>query len=280
MPGDFPPSLNVFLRDRTKGITSLVSVDATSLGGGNGDSLPLGVSTNGRYALFQSQASNLLPSPSDGNNGSDIFVRDVLNGATMLISANTNADFANGASRDAVMTPDGRYVAFVSEASDLVPGDTNRIADVFVRDLQAGTTALVSIGALSTNAASPVGGSEAPEITPDGRYVAFFSTATNLVPGVQGIGEIYLRDRVAGTTLWASAGAGAAAAAVFGISPVISFNHRSVTMEGISRTKQAGLARMRAFCCDTISPPVQRIQFLRTPPCLLPLPFSTSTASI
>ena len=84
------------------------------------------------------------------------------------------------------MTPDGRYVAFVSTATNLVADDTNNIADVFVRDLQAGTTTLVSVGATNNvnQLASRVAtSSESPEITPDGRYVAFYSTATNLVSG-------------------------------------------------------------------------------------------------
>ena len=101
------------------------------------------------------------------------------------------------------MTPDGRYVAFVSAASDLMAGDTNNIPDIFVRDLQLSTTTLVSAGATSTNSASPFGGSsESPEITPDGRYVVFLSTATNLVPSVNTAGEIYVADLTTGATGW------------------------------------------------------------------------------
>ncbi|NOS70473.1 MAG: hypothetical protein HOP33_11140 [Verrucomicrobia bacterium] len=104
------------------------------------------------------------------------------------------------------MTPDGRYVAFVSEANDLVPNDTNKIADVFVRDMQTLVTTLVSVGATSTNPAAlvPVSSSESPQISADGRWVAFSSTATNLVTGVRTAGDIYVRDMIAGTTVWAS----------------------------------------------------------------------------
>jgi len=116
---------------------------------------------------------------------------------------NTNGTSGNGSSRGSVMTGDGRYIAFVSTASNLVPGDTNNIADVFVRDLQAGTTTLASVGA-TTNTIPPVSGSvfgsESPEITPDGHYVAFYSNATNLVPGVATNGEIFVRDLFAGKT--------------------------------------------------------------------------------
>jgi Tol biopolymer transport system component len=118
------------------------------------------------------------------------------------------------------MTPDGRYVAFVSAATNLVADDTNGIPDVFVRDLQSGQTALASVGSMNTNS-YPACSSEAPVITPDGRYVAFFSNATNLVPGVISAGEIYLRDLVAGITIWASTNAGS----LSGMSNAISYNH-------------------------------------------------------
>jgi Tol biopolymer transport system component len=120
------------------------------------------------------------------------------------------------------MTPDGRYVAFVSAANNLVAADTNGIADVFVRDLQAGVTTLASVGAALVSTSS---GSESPDITPDGRYVAFSSTATNLVAGVPNAQDIYVRDLVGGTTIWASTGAGAAALSVLNATRVVCCNH-------------------------------------------------------
>ena len=203
-----PCRFNVFLRDRTSQTTTLVSVNQNGTGGGNGDSFPTGISTNGQFALFESSASDLVAN--DTNNVSDIFVRDVINGTTTLVSIGTDGGNANGTSRGSVMTPDGCYVAFTSAASNLVTDDTNNIPDVFVRDLQAGTTTLVSVGA-ATNANPPTFfttiSSESPEITPDGRYVVFYSTATNLVSGVMTTGEIYVRDLVAGNTIWASTNA-------------------------------------------------------------------------
>jgi Tol biopolymer transport system component len=76
--------------------------------------------------------------PGDTNGVADIFVRDLVTGATFLVSTNSSGGSANGVSRGSMMTPDGRYVAFVSAATNLVAGDSNRIPDVFVRDLQAG----------------------------------------------------------------------------------------------------------------------------------------------
>lgn len=221
-----PRSLNVIMRDRTNGTTVLVSVNLPGTGGGNGDSLPVGVSANGQFVLFESFATNLTAD--DANNVGDVFVRDLVNGTNILVSVSTNGNSGNGASRSAVITPDGRYVAFVSAANNLVPDDTNKIPDVFVRDLQTATTALASVGATSTNAAAaaPGGSSESPVITPDGRYIAFFSTATNLVPGVRFVGDVYVRDAVAGTTAWASVNARSIFFANVGNSNTIACNHR------------------------------------------------------
>ena len=193
------PPLNAYLRDRSNAVTTLVTVNLAGTNGGNGDSYAVGISTNGHYVLFETSASDLIAG--DTNNASDVVVRDLWAGTNILVSAATNGLTGNGASDSAVMTPDGRYVAFVSAASNLVAGDTNGIRDVFVRDVVTGTTTLVSVGAQMSQ-----GSSEAPLITPDGRYVAFFSTATNLVPGVpQSGGEIYVRDLAGNTTVWASA---------------------------------------------------------------------------
>jgi len=221
IPALFPPKLNVFLRDRTNGTTTLVSVNLSGTGGGNGDSTPSTLSTNGRYAVFESSASDLVPG--DTNNVADVFVRDLVAGTTLLVSVSTNGGSANGASRSSVMTPDGRYVAFVSEASNLVPNDTNGIPDVFVRDLQTGTTTLVSVGATFSSGSLGEGGSESPEITPNGRYVAFYSLATNLVPGVTTGGDIYVRDLVGGTTTWVSSYARTALQSIMGTTNAICY---------------------------------------------------------
>jgi hypothetical protein len=214
IPAMFPAPLNVFLRDRTNGTTTLVSVNLSGTAGGNGDSLPMGLSTNGQYAVFESSASNLVAG--DTNNATDVFVRDLVSGTTLLVSVSTNGQVGNGASRSPAMTPDGRYVAFVSAANNLVAGDTNGIPDVFVRDMQDNVTTLVSVGALSTITIHLAAGSEAPDISPDGRYVAFYSSATNLVPGVPAGGDVYVRDLAAGTTFWVSSAARDAVQATWG----------------------------------------------------------------
>ncbi len=199
-----PRSMQVFIRDRMAGTTTLVSVNAAGYGG-NGDSFPDGISTNGQFVLFESAASDLTGN--DTNNASDIFLRDLVNHTTTLISVNTNGVAAGGNSYNATMTPDGRYVAFVSAATDVTANDTNGIPDVFVRDRLAGTTVLASVGAMGSITSYPPATSDAPDITPDGRFVAFYTTATNLVSGVPKGGQIFVRDLVGGTLSWASTNA-------------------------------------------------------------------------
>ena len=150
IPVLIPPRIDVYLRDRTNGTTTLMSVNLTGNGGGNGDSFATGISSNGQYALFESSATDLAIG--DTNNATDLFIRDLVNGTNVLVSASTNGGFGNGSSGSAVMTPDGRYVAFVSSANNLVAGDTNGIPDIFVRDMQSGTTLLASPGAMSAGA--------------------------------------------------------------------------------------------------------------------------------
>lgn len=197
---------NIFLRDRQSNTTILVSAAANGPHGGNGDSISACASSNGQFVAFQSQASNLI---ADDTNGVwDVFVRDVANGITRLASMATNGGSANGVSSDPVMTSDGRFVAFISTAMNLVPDDTNGIADVFVRDMLNQTTTLASVGAVPpSGSTSATTGSLV--ITPDGRYAAFFSTARGLVPGVTNtsLGEIYVRDLTGGSTIWVSSNA-------------------------------------------------------------------------
>ncbi|HEV7927882.1 MAG TPA: hypothetical protein VGR14_21210 [Verrucomicrobiae bacterium] len=210
MPQDFPAHMDVFLRDRQTGVTVLASVNWAGTAGGNGDSFPSAVSSNGQFVVFESTASNLIAG--DTNATSDIFVRDTVSNTTTLVSVSTNGSVGDGFSRDATITPDGRYVAFVSAANNLVAGDTNGIPDVFVRDLQLGVTTLASPGATAFTGTSgtpltPGSSSEGPILSVDGRYVAYYSTAVGLVSNVTSAGELYVRDLVQGSTIWVSTNA-------------------------------------------------------------------------
>jgi hypothetical protein len=222
IPAVAPAPLNVYLRDRISATTTLVSVNSTGTGGGNDNSWPVALSTNGQFVLFESAASNLVSG--DTNKSTDVFVRDLVNAKTTLVSVNTNGLAGSRDSSGSAMTPDGRYVAFISRATDLVPNDTNGIPDVFVRDLQSSNTVLVSVGALAASASAQPA-IISPDISSDGRYVLFTSVGTNLVPGVQTTNELYLRDLVAGTTVWASSAATQAVWNVFGNTNSTSFNY-------------------------------------------------------
>ena len=214
--------LNVYLRDRASNTTVRVIQNLAGTGGGNAPSYFGQVSTNGQFVLFESGANNLAAA--DTNFSGDIFVRNVPAGTNILVSVAANGGPANGSSYDAVMTPDGRYVAFVSQATNLVAGDNNGSSDVFLRDLVAGTTTLISVGATGSGTTMA-----APQITPDGRYVAFFSTATGLVANgnPSANGEIYVRDRLGGTTRWASTNAAAMVQAAFGAAaPTVIVSYR------------------------------------------------------
>lgn len=206
-----PQKVNAFLRDRAQQTTVLASVDPTGSRSGDEDSIPTGVSTNGRYALFEGSADNLIVGAPGAPANTQIFMRDMLNGVTALVTVGTNSTCADGVSSDSVMTPDGRYVAFSSLAGNLVVNDTNSIGDVFVRDLQTGVTVLASVGAQPATSSLQFSygksKSDSPVMTPDGRYVAFFSTASGLVPNVSTVGDIYVRDLVGNVTFCVSSNA-------------------------------------------------------------------------
>jgi archaellum component FlaF (FlaF/FlaG flagellin family) len=158
-------------------VVQLVSVacDGTQ---GNGDSWPSSISADGRYVAFSSEASNLVPG--DTNGRVDIFVHDRLMGQTTRVSVASDGTEGNSDSGGGTISADGRYVAFESAASNLVPGDTNEVADIFLHDRLTGQTTRVSVASDGTQGNDH---SWWPSISADGRYVAFVSGVSNLVPG-------------------------------------------------------------------------------------------------
>jgi len=131
-------------------------------------------------------------------------VRDLAAGTTELVSAGFGGQPSDG--RWPAISGDGRFVAFSSWASDLVPGDTNGFADVFVRDRATGVTTRVSVDSTGVEGNGP---SQFPDITADGRLVAFFSDADNLVAqDTNGVPDVFVHDRVSGLTERASVDSG------------------------------------------------------------------------
>ena len=195
--GDTSGVWDVFVRDLFLGTTERVSVDSAGVQGDDWIIAP-SISANGRYVAFSSDASNLVPDDTLG--ARDVFVRDRAAGTTERVSLTTLGGQATDLSAGSSISGDGRYVAFMSVAPNLVPGDTNSVGDVFVRDRTAATTERVSVDTAGAqgNAGSGYFGIA---ISADGRHVAFASEATNLV-GVDANGyiDVFVHDRVTGTT--------------------------------------------------------------------------------
>ena len=183
------------MRDRNTGATERVSLDSTGTQG-NSDSLSPSISADGRYVAFYSFASNLVTG--DSNGASDIFVHDRNTGDTERVSVDSGGTQGNSGSYGPSISSDGRYVAFHSFASNLVAGDSNGVVDIFVHDRNTGDTERVSLDSSGTQGNS---GSANPSISSDGRYVAFYSFASNLVAGdTNGAYDIFVHDRNTGDT--------------------------------------------------------------------------------
>lgn len=184
---------DVFAWSRSTGLTSLVSVNRTGTSSGNGASgQALGrpaISEDGEFIAFTSQASDLATT-NDTNDVEDVYIRDQRLNRTSLISANLGrTDSGNDLSSDPVISADGRFVAFISFASDLHVNDVDRTQDVFVRDfLVSDRTKLISRGADASNHASG-----SPAISANGEFVAFESLAQDLsVQDTNGVMDIYV----------------------------------------------------------------------------------------
>ena len=189
--GDDNGILDVFLHDRKKGTTVRASVDSTGAQVG-GDSFGATVSDNGRYVLFESASSELVPN--DRNGTSDIFLRDTKLGTTVRLSVNAEGEEGDGSSHAAMISGNGRFAAFASHATNLVEDDGLATADIFVRDLKLGTIERVSLDAQGDDAD---GNSGTPWITRNGRFVAFETDATDLLADIDLDDEtdVYLYDR-------------------------------------------------------------------------------------
>ena len=199
VPGDTNGVIDVFVRDRQLGITTRVSVSSAGVQG-DGTSAGPSISADGRFVAFASSAANLVPGHI-AVGMTDVFVHDLLTGTTERVSVDSSGSANNGGSGSPSISSDGRYVAFPSSATNLVPGDTNGKFDIFVRDRLAGTTERVSVATGGAQGDGDSGASHTPSISQDGRFVAFQSLANNLVPGDTFPGEdLFVRDRQNGTT--------------------------------------------------------------------------------
>lgn len=191
VPGDVRNErFDIFLRDRLVGTTDKISLSSERRTG-NDESWRSAVSNDGRWVAFESLASNLVPE--DFNETWDVFLRDRLEGQTILVSQSSSGEKGSDASFLHTITPDGRFIAFTSAADNLVADDSNGFEDVFVRDMWAGSTIRVNVSSAGEQTHGRVSG---VSISADGRYVAFVGSAADLVAEPPEYRRsVYLHDR-------------------------------------------------------------------------------------
>jgi hypothetical protein len=191
---------DIFVKDLQTGATTRVSLASLTGAQANGDSRGAAISSDGRYVAFESAATNLVSVDTNGQN--DVFVRDLQTGITTLVSVDSAGVQASGVSKNSPIpisiSGDGRFVVFTSRATNLVSGDTNAAEDVFMHDMQTGTTTLVSVDSFGVQGNNT---SSSPEISVNGRYVVFASPAANFVDGdTNEARDVFVRDLQTGQT--------------------------------------------------------------------------------
>ncbi len=200
VPGDGNACDDIFVVELATGVVeraSLADGGAEANGASNGPSL----SADARRVCFSSFATNLAAGDANGQN--DIYVRDRAAGTTTLVSRGLAGGAAQGSSFTARISPDGRRVAFLSWAADLAPGDYNGARDLFIHDLATGGTTRVQAPGVEPD--GPSGGNFGARWSEDGRWLAFASEATNLVPGdLNARMDVFVLDLVAGSIALAS----------------------------------------------------------------------------
>jgi Tol biopolymer transport system component len=225
----------VFVRDRQTGQTVRVNL-ATGGAQANDNSNGPALSADGRFIAFYSLASNLVAG--DTNGTLDVFVHDRQTGQTTRVSVASDGTQGNGDSSAPVLSADGRFVAFASAASNLVPGDTNGSFDAFVHDRQTGQTIRVSV---ASNGAQSDGGGTLPALSADGRFVAFESASANLVAGdTNGFPDIFVHDRQTAQTTRVSVATNGAQSNSASNGPSLSADGRFVAFRSVSSDLVAG----------------------------------------
>jgi Tol biopolymer transport system component len=219
------------------GQTRLVSVSSRGVQGNDFSAAPV-LNSGGRYLAFVSRASNLVPG--DTNGADDVFIRDLSRGRTDRVSVSSSGAQADGGSYSAAISANGRYVAFVSTSTNLSPGQHHGAAAVYVRDVRAGKTEVVSVSRDSEQLGDG-SFSVHPSVSANGRYIAFESDASNLVPGDTNIAsDVFVRDRLHETTSRVSVSSTDRQAKGTSLEPVISANGRFVAYYSSARNLVPG----------------------------------------
>ena len=236
MPRSYRPAVTP-LEDRVTPVLFLGSSPDPSLPGqANGDSHSASFSPDGKSLLFESQASNLVPG--DTNGVADIFVKDLTTGAVRLVSTDAAGRPADGNSALPVFSPDGKSVAFESDATNLVPGDTNGARDVFVKTLATGAVTRVSVGTLGGQAA---GNSRFAAFSPDGQSVAFASDAPDLLPGTPAAARgVYVKSLTTGLLVLESTTAFGVPADAYSSQPTFTPDGKTLAFVSVAGNLTAG----------------------------------------
>lgn len=225
---------DVFVRDRDTGTTERVNVNQDGVQALGGHSWMPAISADGRFVAFYSVASNLVP----GNDGSGIYVHDRETGATELVSVDSAGIKANGSVLNPAISGNGRFVAFGSSASNLVPGDSNGAYDIFVHDRVTGATERVSVTSRGQQGNDQSGN---PSISTDGSIVAFDSFASNLVPGDNNSNtDIFVHNRENGNTMRVSVDSAGHQGNSASFDPAISADGRFVAFSSLASNLVAG----------------------------------------
>ncbi len=219
--GDSNSFTDIFVRDREKQTTFSITPNS------NGNSSLPNMSQSGDFVSFRSEASNLTSSDSNGK--SDVFVFSKDSGTLERVSISSNGAQANGDSYNSAITPDGRYVVFDSFASNLVSNDNNNTYDIFLRDRQTGKTERI------TGSKEPNGPSFDPSISTDGRYIAFYSFASNLVNNdTNNNSDIFIFDRHTNTMSLVSVGSNGEIGNAASVMPSMSNNGRVISFRSLA----------------------------------------------
>jgi Tol biopolymer transport system component len=254
--GDTNAAADIFAKDLLSGVTTRVSTDIADAETNGASSQPA-ISSDGRYVVFTSLATNLVSG--DTNGCSDVFLKDRLTGAMRRISTDSAGVQGNGDSSEGMISADGRYVAFTSLSSNLTGSDLNAAADIFVKDLLTGTTSRVSTASAGTAAN---GESYHPSISGDGRYVTFASDATNLVGGdTNFVTDIFVKDRQTDVTTRVSTTSAGGQATELSGTPSVSVDGRYVIFRSDAPDLVAGDLNLAAdvFVRDLVAGTTTRV---------------------
>jgi Tol biopolymer transport system component len=247
VPGDANGARDVFLHDTSSATTELISV---GLGGGpasDASSFP-SVSADGRYVVFESEADDLVDG--DTNGVLDVFMRDTLQGVTIRVSVTASGSQLQAPSRVSAISADGRFVTFTSSAEDLVPGDTNGEADLFLYDVAARTQRLV-----------PVDTRFGASMSRDGTRLAV-STEAGLVPeDTNGVRDVYVWDQGTGEVILASVSSAGELGTHASSAPSLSADGRVVAFASLADNLDPGdpLGVQDVFVRDLVQGTTRRV---------------------